>query len=433
MTRAGRVAVVLAVLAGPAGVAAQDAVPVSGTVYDSIRGVPLAGATVAAPGADRSTQTDADGRFTFRLPPGQWDLTFSHHDVAAWRPLLQTASVEVGQAPVVASMGTASEGTVLERTCGRGGAVVGGVVRDMLTRVPVARASVDITGRVGGRTEQLGRISTDLDGGFQLCTGALPPGGVDLTARIGSHRSRVVHVPTGDRRVVATDLNVLVSEPARISGVLMDGESGQPVVEALVRVEGTRLGARSGADGSFLLRGVPPGAVALAVEHVRYGRRTTEVLAESGDSVHVEFELRSEAIPLEEMVVRVTRAATARRDRMGTRYDGIDREDIERLLQRSSDFVSMMRNANIPGLNLFHDGRLVCVEVGRRTGAFANQCQMADVYVNDVRISEAREFLTTLQPEAIDRVQVVSPLEAVGRFSGRAVRFGALLVYTIGN
>ncbi|MEQ8331545.1 MAG: carboxypeptidase regulatory-like domain-containing protein [Longimicrobiales bacterium] len=425
--------VLLVAVSGAAALTAQDGVPVSGMIYDSINGRPLVGATVVALGTDARTRTDARGQFTFDLPAGQWDLSFTHPGVADWAPLLHERGVTVQNGPVAASMATASESTVLGRTCGAGGAVVGGVVRDMLTRVPVARAMVEVTGRIGGREEDLGRIPTDLDGSFQLCVGALPDDGVTLRASIGGTRSRPVGLETHGRRVVATDLNVVVSQPARISGVLTDGGSTEPVADALIRVDGTRLGARSGPDGRFLIRGVPPGAVLLAVEHVRYGRRSTEVLAESGDSVHVEFELHEEAIALEGMEVRVTRAATDRRDRMGTRFDGLDRADIERLLERSNEFVDMMRNANIPGLHLFHDGRQVCVEVSRRTGAFANQCQMVDVYVNDVRIMDAREFLTTIPPESIDRVQVVSPLEAVGRFGGRAVRFGALLIYTMGN
>ena len=326
--------------------AAQDVdagpgTPVSGTVYDSIHGRPLARATVEALGTGVRTLTDARGHFTFTLPPGRHVLGFSHAQVAAWPALVHERAVDVGRAPVVANVATASEATVVARTCGGGGAVVGGVVRDMLTRVPVARAVVEISGAVGGSREELGRIPTALDGSFQLCVGALPPGGVELEARIGSVRSRTVSIETGAVRVVATDLNVLVSEPARISGVLVDGEDARPVADAMVRVDGTRLGARSDGDGTFLLRGVPPGAVTLAVEHVRYGRRTTEILAESGDSVHVEFELRAEAIPLEELVVRVTRASTAARDRTGTRFDALDRDDIDRLLERSQGFSGL--------------------------------------------------------------------------------------------
>lgn len=430
--RGSAVAVVLA-LALPAALGAQTGVPVSGTVYDSIRGGPLAGAVVEALGTNVRTRTDEDGHYTFVLPAGEHQLDFTHPDVAAW-PAMRTAPVvQVGTTPVTASMGTVSQRTVLARTCGGSGSVVGGVVRDMLTRVPVARAQVQITGRVdGGRTE-LGRIATDLDGSFQLCVGALPSEGVDLRASIGGHDSRVVSLPTDAGYVVAADLNVLVSQPARISGVLLDGTSRAPVPDAMVRVDGTRLGARSGPSGHFLIRGVPPGAVSLSVEHIRYGRRTTEVLAESGDSVHVEFELLDEAIPLEEMVVRVSRASTERRDRMGTRFDGLDRAQIEELLPRSSDLDDLLRNANIPGLDVTSDGRSVCVELSRRTGAFLNSCQMADVYLNDVRVSNAREFLTQLQPETIERIQVVSPVEAVGRYGGAAVRFGVLLIYTIGN
>ncbi len=428
-----RVLVMVIAVAGPAPVSAQDRTPVSGTVFDSIHGVPLAGALVEVPEVGARARADAQGRYSLSLPAGEYLLEFSHPSVAAWPPMLHNPTVRVGSRPVAASMGTASEGTVLARTCGGSGSVVGGVVRDMLTRVSVARAVVQISGFVDGHRSVLGRVPTEVDGSFRLCVGALPPGGVELAASIGAHQSRTVTLATDESYVVATDLNVLVSQPARISGVLSDGGTSQPVADALVRVDGTRLGARSDERGRFLIRGVPPGAVTLAVEHVRYGRRITEVLAGSGDSVHVEFQLLEEVIPLAEMVVRVTRASTARRDRMGTRFDGLDRARIEKLLETSRDFADLLRSANIPGLNVKDNGNTVCVELSRRTGAFFNSCQMADIYLNDVRVGNAQSLLSQLQPETIDRIQAISPLEAVGRFGGRATRFGVLLIYTMGN
>jgi hypothetical protein len=65
------------------------------------------------------------------------------------------------------------------------------------------------------------------------------------------------------------------AQPAAIaiSGQVVDAESGEALVGAVVRVVGTRLGSVTGADGRFVVDGLTAGAYALNISLIGYGER----------------------------------------------------------------------------------------------------------------------------------------------------------------
>src|SRR5690348_15882190 len=54
-----------------------------------------------------------------------------------------------------------------------------------------------------------------------------------------------------------------------ITGRVTEGATGLPLTAA-VRVMGTQIGAQSGSDGKYTIRGVAPGTIDLAVTHIGY-------------------------------------------------------------------------------------------------------------------------------------------------------------------
>jgi outer membrane receptor for ferrienterochelin and colicin len=97
------------------------------------------------------------------------------------------------------------------------------------------------------------------------------------------------------------------AQPAAIaiSGQVVDAESGEALVGAVVRVVGTRLGSVTGADGRFVVDGLTAGAYALNISLIGYGERVLpeQVFAanERGDIGQVA--LARKAIRLREVVV----------------------------------------------------------------------------------------------------------------------------------
>lgn len=441
--RAAGTCIVLALLAAPSGrAAAQQPVRgrVVGVVFDSLSGAVLANAVVIGRGGESADTTDPEGRFELTLLSGPALLTFEHPRLSGWPLLRHATTVEVVEDSVThASLATASPGTILERACRGSGWVVGGVVRDLLTLVPIpgARVSVRRTSAGAGSPTTVASLS---DGAYHVCLGERAV--VEVDAGLGSARSRGVPVDPGGSAVVVQDLFIRASEPATLSGRVVDGETGRPMEDVTLQVVGGRLRAGTRADGTFLMRGLPPGVVRLRVERIGYGSGEARVEAAGGDSLDISVELFPEAIAMSPMVVTVSGAARERRE-TGSRLDGLERSDIERLLPRSVDFDDLLRNANIPGLKVRDVAFMsslgsyvpgVCVETSRRSTFSSDVCEMVEVYLNDVRIAEPEILLEALAPGDIERFRLLDPAEASIRYAATPrARNGVLLIYTRGR
>src|SRR4051812_32848071 len=69
-----------------------------------------------------------------------------------------------------------------------------------------------------------------------------------------------------------------------ISGRVTDAAGGIPIAGASVRVVGTSVGAQSGSDGRFTVRGIPAGTVNLQVNRIGYEAKSTSVIVTAGQS-----------------------------------------------------------------------------------------------------------------------------------------------------
>jgi hypothetical protein len=413
---------------------------VVGVVFDSLSGAGLSNAVVIGRGGEDVDTTDVEGRFELDLLTGPARLTFEHARLSGWSLLRHSTTVEVVDDSVTdALLATASAITVLQRACGGSGWVVGGVVRDLLTLVPIpgARVNTRRTGPVAGRPTTVASLA---DGAYHVCMGE--KASVEIDASLGSARSRRVLVDPGASVLAVQDLFIRASEPATLTGRVVDGETGRPLEDVTVHLVDGRLRAGTRADGTFLIRGLPPGLVRLTVERIGYGSGEARIEAGGGDSVDVAVQLFPEAVAMSPMVVTVSGAAPKPRE-IGTRTDGLERSDIDKLLPRSVAFDDLLRNANIPGLRVrAADFRSplgnyvpgVCVETSRRSTFSPAVCEMVEVYLNDVRISQPEFFLENLAPGDIDHFQLLDAAEASVQYAATPrARNGVLLIYTRGR
>ena len=429
---------------GAAPVEAQDAgrsARVSGTVWDSLAGRPLAGADVVLGDDAARATTGADGSFTLAAAPGRYRLAFAHRDIPGWAMHPAGVSVDLVEGGSVrVDLGTASATTVLEAQCEGRGTLVGGRVRDLLTLVPLSAASVDVRVEPDGGGGSTQTAHAGGDGSYFLCVGSAAR--LEVRARLGTERSRPLVVQANDGDVSVRDLFVPLSQPAQLDGMVRDGRSGRPLADVAVQIVGTRLGTFTRDDGRFAFRGVPPGEVELSVELIGYGRRVAELRADGGARVELTLDLFPEAIALDSMVVSV-RGAAVERVRGGARYDGLDRPRIDELLPRSYGFDDLLRNANVPGLKV-RDVQFVgengieepglCVETGRTSTIYSDRCQMVEVYMNGVRVADAETFLLTFDPASVDSFRLLSRTEAGVQYGGTPrARNGVLLIYTRGR
>jgi len=311
----------------------------TGSVYDSTRAGPLAGATVYLVGTDRAAETDAEGRFEIDgLLEGHYSVGFSHPslDSLTFSPDPVEVTLRRDRASRV-QLAVPSTASILTSLCGeRGqragtGAVVG-VVRDSLSTTPVPEATVTATS-----DRLVAETKTDVVGRYAVC-GVPAQDTMTIVATCGERASVEERVSFAQGRIIRRDLALSrirvagdsavsperwlatreAGDPARpgvVLGRVLKFEGGAPIRTAQVRLLGdeTDLHRLTDGQGAFIFSRVPPGTYELVFEHLAYGTYTDTIDVAPGELVNYEAQLEMRAIELEPLVVTVERRALPNR------------------------------------------------------------------------------------------------------------------------
>jgi len=100
---------------------------------------------------------------------------------------------------------------------------------------------------------------------------------------------------------LAAQLQALV-----IRGDVTDSATGKPLTETSVTVAGTSSGAAADSAGRFIITGIPPGEWTVTASHLGYASAALKTPA-AADTALLHFKLRSQAIPMKEVVFTATR------------------------------------------------------------------------------------------------------------------------------
>jgi len=93
-------------------------------------------------------------------------------------------------------------------------------------------------------------------------------------------------------------------QTGKLSGRVTDRETGEPLVQANVRIEGTSRGAVTNLDGEYVVLDVSIGKITISASYVGYQRVTMqEVLVKSNETTIKNFQLPPAAKAMEEVVV----------------------------------------------------------------------------------------------------------------------------------
>lgn len=101
---------------------------------------------------------------------------------------------------------------------------------------------------------------------------------------------------------IAVPARVQAQETGQVTGTVTN-DQGQPVANASVVVQGTRLLVLTGTDGKYVLPDVPAGTRTVAARLIGYGVATHVVTVTAGQSASADFRLIARAIELEGPVV----------------------------------------------------------------------------------------------------------------------------------
>jgi hypothetical protein len=284
---------------------AQGTATVEGVVYDSVRAVPLAGATVQLisrvdPSQAFSTETDSTGAFRIAsVPRGQFLIGFLHTelnelDLGAIEHTIRVDS----QAVVRVSLFVPGAVAIRSALCGApdardsSGTVVG-FVRDADTGLPVAGAQVVsawrnyVIDKRGLHSEQRQvQATADSIGWFAIC--GVPGDGIfDIRAALGTRATPFVQTSAQPRGLVIRDLSLggdsAVAAPAStagqpfgapvargtaiLTGVIRD-PTGAPLPGAELTLSAAGATGVTDRDGRFRMAALPSGTQPLTVQHV---------------------------------------------------------------------------------------------------------------------------------------------------------------------
>lgn len=200
---------------------------ITGSVFDSTRGIPLAGARVFISGTSLAADSDSAGWFAIDgVPAGDHAVAFVHPRLDTIATVASAVGVGVAGADTAqVDLGTPTWRTILRATCGdtlaTGDGAVVGWVRSSGHGLSVADAIVTVQWtdpRVPGGSSrtQRGRVDTRTDraGAFRACG---IRGGASVRVMIGAdgHAPIDVRVPVRAGELTRID-HVLPREPGRV-------------------------------------------------------------------------------------------------------------------------------------------------------------------------------------------------------------------------
>jgi hypothetical protein len=284
---------------------------IEGSITDSVKVAPLAGALVSATrtvGGHDSTfvaTSDAQGHFRFdSLAVGEYALRFASPMLDSLQYGGPTTQARVTAGGVTrAALAVPSGTTIRGMACPGVDFVAGsgallGLLTDAESGKPLEGASVavawsdlriDPAKRALAEDRRTARVRVDASGQYRLC--GLPTDDsllvqVQLSGRAGA----VLHmtIPDGPGVLVrdieysplsaralndsaaANTLADAAKGSARLAGTVRDG-TGQPIVGATIRVIGTAATTRSDERGAYTLTGLPAGSQEVEVRRLGYG------------------------------------------------------------------------------------------------------------------------------------------------------------------
>jgi hypothetical protein len=461
----------------PAPVAAQQtsdggatSISISGTVYDSLAGKPLAGALVQiAETGKRAAQvltdtTGADGAFEIaNVPRGSYIIGFFHPVLDSLGLGVASKSVEVSSAaPTHVALAIPSASTIRDLLCKPGATadssgLLIGFVRDADTGAPLAGANVVVMWQelvvdkgIHTQRREVPVKANDV-GWFAACD--VPADG-PLTARaeLGSDVTGFIEISVPPRGLLHRDFNiprgssvttVAVNDSAgaaagetvrrgsaRLTGVVRD-DRGRPLSGAQLMVWGSGVTGSTQEDGTFALGDLPAGSQALEARYVGYApeKVTVDLVSNATRSVTVTLDERADV--LNEVVVYGKRTKRSRdftgfvqRSKSGFGHF-LTRADIEK--QHPFQFTDLFRM--IPGFMVVPDtqgfGHRI---VSTRGSGFSGKCQPA-IYINGMQMYDASGIDGFVIPDDVAAVEAYAgPAGAPPQY--RSGGCGSILIWT---
>jgi hypothetical protein len=210
----------------------------------------------------------------------------------------------------------------------------------------------------------------------------------------------------------------------KVTGVVTDAQTGEPLAGVQVYLEGTGRGALTAENGRYFIVNVQAGVYTLVAELLGYQTVRVENVLISVDRTHqINFQLTPQAIAVEEIRVEVERAPLIRVDATGTRQtttsaqlEALPVTSIEEALSLQQGFLEVPQNENIIA---FNDTRRGLTPIRIRGGRSGETLTLIDgIPVNNFVFGGPALSLTRKAVDQIDFIRGGFPPEYGNALSG---------------
>jgi outer membrane receptor protein involved in Fe transport len=148
----------------------------------------------------------------------------------------------------------------------------------------------------------------------------------------------------------------IFSQVGKISGVVTDKQTGEPLIGASVTVLGINTGAATNLNGEFVILNIPVGAYSLKATYIGYTEAKIEnVRVSTNITTNINFKLNSEDVQLQTITIVAERPLIEKNTTNSTSI--ISREDLANLPIRTvNDIVGMQAGAVSKDGNIYVRG-----------------------------------------------------------------------------
>jgi TonB-dependent starch-binding outer membrane protein SusC len=251
--------------------------------------------------------------------------------------------------------------------------------------------------------------------------------------------------PLAHRMAVRSPAHRSAPQTGAIEGTVVEQGTARPLDGSQVQVVGTGLGALADGQGRFRIAEVPAGDVQVRVQRIGYGTQTRTVNVVAGETVSVDFQLRQEALGLDEIVVTGT-AGESRRRELGHTISQFNVADVREPVM-NVDHLLQGREASVD-VSQTSGGIGAGAQIRLRGNVSTSQTNQPLIYIDGIRIpadqyprgnslgdtfhrgpNRTPSPLNDINPGDIERIEIIKG-PAAATLYGTEAAAGVIQVFT---